>query len=272
MPLTMRYNGSPGPIEAEAIRPDRLRGLTLPDIARQPVWTGNRAEELGQYFQLAGDPTDGRIELSGVDLGLVHRLAEGMESGELIVEGPAGHHVGSRMSGGRLELRGGCGHWCGAGMRGGSIRVHGSAGDGLGAAYPGERLGMREGVILVEGGAGNDVGLAMRRGLIAIRGPCGAGLGRGMVAGTIIVGGATGSGLGLGMKRGTLVLLSALETEPFAAFRLACRYRPNGLGVYRKKLSEWRWSGPVEPLSGRFDRYNGDLLEGGRGELLVAAR
>ena len=157
-------------------------------------------------------------------------------------------------------------------MRGGFIKIRGSAGAYLGAAYPGSRLGMREGVILVEGSAGDEVGSLMRRGLIAVRGAVGAGLGRGMIAGTILALGDAGRRLGAGMKRGTLVvpgLSQPPEDVLLPTFARAGRFRAPFLAVYYRQLAEWGFAVPGAVSSGLLERYNGDLIVGGQGEILA---
>ena len=109
-------------------------------------------------------------------------------------------------------------------------------------------------------------------GLIAIRGRAGAGVGRTMIAGTVIVLGPVGRRLGAGMKRGTLVLPS-LPGPPdehlLPTFALAGRFPLPFLALYFQQLAAWGFAVPREVSSGSLDRYNGDMVVGGRGEILA---
>jgi formylmethanofuran dehydrogenase subunit C len=268
MPLTLTWLAATRlPNEANALRPDRLAGLTANEVARVRIPVGNTTAAVGELFRIEAKGDDGRLVLRG-DLRGTRRIGQGMTAGELLVEGDAGDHVGAGMSGGTIEVRGSVGHGAGAAMRGGLLRIAGGAGDGLGAARPGERLGMREGVILVEGPVGTDAGLAMRRGLIAVRGAAGAGLGRDMVAGSIFAFGPVGRLVGAGMKRGTIALFHPEFPPLLPTFRLACRYRPPFLAVYLRRLAAWGFAVPELTPSAAFERYNGDLLSLGKGEIL----
>lgn len=94
-----------------------------------------------------------------------------------------------------------------------------------------------------------------------------------MIAGTIVAGGRIGSALGVGMKRGTLVLASGGEEAEGAispTFAFAGRMRFPFLTLYAKRLAEWGFAVPPAMFSGAFNRYNGDLANGGQGEILVA--
>jgi formylmethanofuran dehydrogenase subunit C len=257
------------PIEAEALRPDALSSLSATDVARTPIWIGNRAEELGELFAVEGDGTDDQLILEG-DARNVHFLGQGMASGTLTIRGDAGHELGARMLGGTIDVQGSVGDYAGAEMRGGSIRIWGSAGNHLGAAYPGSRLGMREGVIVVVGNVGDDAGLSMRRGLIVIHGQAGDTLGRAMIAGSIFAFGPIGARAGAGMKRGTLALFGG-SPMLLPTFFLTGRSRPPFVTIYLDWLRNQGAPVPNEVFSGTFEKFNGDLVEKGQGEILVWA-
>ncbi|HEV3165401.1 MAG TPA: formylmethanofuran dehydrogenase subunit C [Isosphaeraceae bacterium] len=272
MPLVLRWrSATTQTVEAEALRPDALAAHPTADIARLTLPVGSGSAELGELFHVEGDSSDGCVQVEG-DLRRVHRLGAGMAAGTLMVRGDVGAHVGAGMIGGTLDVTGSAGPWAGAEMQGGLLRIQGSAGDGLGSAYAGSRRGMREGVILVEGSAGSDVGLAMRRGLIALAGRAGDGLGRAMIAGSIFTFGPVGRFPGMGMKRGTLALFGLDRPEPpplLPTFLPSCRNRPPFLTIYLRQLSAWGFPVPQGAFSGSFQRYNGDLIDHGQGEVLV---
>ena len=112
----------------------------------------------------------------------------------------------------------------------------------------------------------------MRRGLIAVSGRAGDDLGRAMIAGSIFAFGPLGARVGAGMRRGTLALFGVPDpADPglLPTFAASGRYRPPVLTLYLKKLREWGFPVPDPAFSGTFVRYNGDLVEHGRGEILV---
>ncbi len=261
------------PVEAEVVRPDRLRQLSPAEVAALRVYHGNRSVPLGEFFDVVGSAAeDGRVVLEG-DLSRVKWLGAGMTEGELIIDGDAGMHLGAEMRGGLIEVRGNVGDWCGAEMRGGLIRVAGSAGHLVGAAYRGSQRGMRGGVIVVKGSAGNEVGSTMRRGLIVIEGDVGDFCGVSMIAGTIVVGGRLGSRPAAGMKRGTVwALCPDPQLALLPTFRYACMYQPVFLRFFGRRLQTLGASLPEAAWHGLYERYCGDLVEGGLGEILLWTR
>jgi formylmethanofuran dehydrogenase subunit C len=273
MALTLRWKSvTTLPVDGSPLRPETFLGASVGAAERVVLRVGNRSLPLAELFRVDGSGGEERLILEG-SLVHVRRLGAAMERGSLIIDGDAGPQLGSGMRGGEIEVSGSAGDWCGAEMAGGRIRIGGDSGHFLGAAYPGSRRGMSEGVILVEGVTGDDAGLLMRRGLIAIRGGSGAGLGRGMIAGTIVSLGGVARSPGAGMKRGTLVLSGPPPTTLDAilpSFQPAGTFRSPFLGVLRRRLSQWRFPG-IDAVSWHaVARYNGDLVVGGQGELLVA--
>lgn len=258
------------PVEATGLSPENLALLDASAAARLMLPVGNTTAEVGDLFQVVGDGHDERVVFEG-DLSHVRGLGQGMKSGSILVRGPVGPRLGAEMVGGRIEAEGDVAGWAGAEMRGGSLRIRGTAGEGLGAAFPGSRSGMREGIILVEGSVGPDAGLAMRRGLIAINGEAGDGLGRAMIAGSIFAFGNSGRRTGAGMKRGTIVLLKRPHTDLLPTFARAGTYQPVFLGLYLGRLRHWGFPVPETAFAGPWERYNGDLVEQGQGEILVRA-
>lgn len=272
MPIILRTKNLPAfAIEAEVIRPETLCAQTLDSIRRQEVWVGNGRVPLGELFDVSGEGGDGQLIVEG-DLARVERIGFGMAAGALMVRGDVGAHLGATMSGGTIDIHGSAGDYAGAELSGGLLRIHGSAGHSLGAAYPGSRRGMRGGAILVDGAAGDDAGLAMRRGLIAILGTSGEGLGRALIAGSIFAFGPVGLRAGAGMKRGTLALFG-LDTphDPplLPTFEPSGRSRPPFVSIYLRQLASLGFAVPSVAYTGVFERYNGDRIEGGHGEILV---
>jgi formylmethanofuran dehydrogenase subunit C len=257
------------PLEAETITPEAFAGKRPAEIAALPVLHGNATARLGDFFAVSGE-ADGAIRLEG-DCSRVKHVGAGMTGGRIEIDGDAGMHLGAGMRGGEIHVRGDVADWAGAEMRGGLLRVAGRAGHLLGAAYRGSPRGMRGGTILVEGAAGNEVGCAMRRGLIVVGGAAGDFAGAMMLAGSIFVLGGLGIRPGAAMKRGTLVALARDGAAPrlLPTFRFDCEYRPPWLPLYVRRLRALGFPVPAPLAAGRCRRYSGDLVELGRGEILV---
>ncbi len=263
--LTLR-TPSTIPLELDGITPLRVMGLSPLEVAKLPIQHGNRSEPLGAFFDVMPDPHRlADLHFAG-DTRNVKHIGARMTSGSVFVEGEAGLHAGAQMSGGSLVLDSGVAGWLGAEMKGGTIEVRGHAGDQVGAAYRGSRRGMTGGTILIRGSAGDELGLLMRRGLIVVENACGEFAGASMIAGTLVLLGEVGGRCGAGMKRGTI--LCAREPQLPPSFRFACDYRPTFLPMYLNHLREMGVS--VPPVFGGAVRcFRGDLLTGGRGEVLV---
>ncbi len=258
------------PVEAEILRPDLLANFQTVEVLKLALQVGRDLVELGDLFDIEGNLDDHHLVIEG-DLRHVRQLGQGMGSGRMTIRGDVGSRLGEGMAGGSIELFGNAGDRAGANMRGGMLHIRGSAGHLVGAAAPGERRGMCDGVILVEGSIGDDAGLTMRRGLIAVAGSTGEGLGRGMIAGSIFTFGTVGRYPGAGMKRGTIAKFGPSVTDPplLPTFRLACRHRPPFLTLYLRRLRAWGFPVPESAFKGLCERYNGDSIEQGQGEILI---
>ncbi len=266
MIVLTRRASSPVPLEVEGVTPDAVAPLSALDVARLPVLHGNRSEDLGEWFDVTGDPADGVVRFAG-DTATVKHIAAGMTGGRVEVEGGVGMHAGAGMRGGSLVVRGDAASWLGAEMKGGTIAVFGDAGSQVGAAYRGSRRGMTGGEIHVRGSAGDEVGLLMRRGLIAVGGACGSFAGASMIAGSVFAFGPLGGRAGAGMKRGTVFAGGGVGEVP-PSFRATCDYVPTFLPAYLRHIVQ---AGviPVGRAPVRVRCYRGDLLHGGTGEVLV---
>jgi formylmethanofuran dehydrogenase subunit C len=128
---------------------------------------------------------------------------------------------------------------------------------------------MRDGVILVDGSAGDEAGARMRRGLIAVAGAAGEGFGRGLVAGSLFAFGTVGRYPGSGMKRGTIALFGSPPPELLPSFAFAGAYRFPFLTIYLRRLASWGFPVPDDAFGAVAGRYNGDLADGGLGEVLI---
>jgi formylmethanofuran dehydrogenase subunit C len=257
-------------VDWQGVTPNSLREKTLAEVQRTRVRRGNREVELGELFGITGDPAEMRWELEG-DFSAVHHIGAGQTLGEIVVAGSIGRHAGAAMRGGRLEVYGGAGDHLGAEMRGGVIRVRGNAANHVGAAYPGSRRGMSGGTILIDGDAGSELGQRMRRGLIAVGGSAGPHLGMRMLAGSIFVFGACAEHPGVAMRRGTIGLFGNVRPTLLPTFRAGYRGPLPVLHLLEKHLHDEGFAVPrLRNLAGVIELFHGDLLEGGRGEIVAA--
>jgi formylmethanofuran dehydrogenase subunit C len=269
MTLHLRYKTpSSVPVEVEGVTPDTVSDKSLAEIERLAVFQGNYKTCLAEFFDVTGDPTDERIAWEG-ELAGVHWIGTAMSRGWMHVAGNAGRHVGSEMTGGEIHVDGDASDWVGGEMHGGLIHVRGRAGHLVGSAYRGSARGMTGGTILIDGDVGNEIGHAMRRGLLAVGGKAADLIGFNMLAGTIFVFGDSGIRHGAGMRRGTLGFFGPQPPPLLPSFRRACRYRPEVLPLLFRHLQSLRFHVPDDVLGAEFDLYHGDLIEGGRGEILL---
>jgi formylmethanofuran dehydrogenase subunit C len=256
------------PLEVEGLTPDVAKSLSLTEIERFEIFQGNRKVPLAEFFAVSGDPSDACFEWHG-DLSGVHWIGAKMGFGCMEIHGNCGRHLGSEMTGGEIRVSGDAGDWVGGEMHGGLIHVRGRAGHLVGAAYRGSVRGMTKGTILIGGDSGDEIGHSLRRGLIAIGGKCGDLAGFNMLAGTILLFGETGIRHGAGMKRGTIGFFGAAPSL-LPTFQHAGRYSPEALrllAVELRYLGFPKWKQLLSPV----ELYNGDMLEGGRGEVLIRA-
>lgn len=265
-PTTDPASGGPLAVDLAGITPDRLASLSLDAVKRLPVAADERPAELGELFSITGDGGDGGLECRG-DFGRVHLVGAGMSAGTIRVTGRVGRHAAEGMTGGRLEVAGDAGDWLAAEMSGGEVVIQGSAGDNVAGALPGSDHGLRGGVVVVAGEAGRLAGQRMRRGIVAVGGGCGAGAAFEMRAGTVLVAGRVGPQPGLGMRRGSVVALADQPVIP-ATFQRGRAWLPPFIGL---QLAALRRAGfrPATRPPARFRQWHGDLIAGGRGEILA---
>ena len=271
MPLRLRLKtASSVPLEVEGITPDSVHGKSLAEIERLDIYQGNVKTPLAEFFAVSGNSSDGLHDWEG-DLSGVHWIGTKMTTGRIVVHGNAGRHIGSEMRGGEIHVLGNASDWVGGEMHGGLIHIRGRAGHLVGSAYRGSAKGMTRGTILIDGDAGNEIGLSMRRGLIAIGGNIGDLAGMNMLAGSIFLFGTSGIRHGAGMKRGTIAFLGPSAPPLLPTFRRACRYEPQIVPLIFRQLKRLEFALPEDLFGAQYDLFNGDLITGGRGEILIKA-
>jgi len=231
---------------ADCIAADRFAALDAKEIAALPVLHGGRPATLGEFFKVRGERAS-VVRIEG-DCERVEAIGTGMAGGELVIDGNAGRDLGLAMSGGRIDVRG-------------------NAGANTAGAPAGAARGMTGGEIIVRGSVGDEAGARMRRGLLVVTGDGGRGTGKGMIAGTVVVFGKVGPGAGRFLKRGSIVALGDVAWP--ATFGYACTYRPPHVALLLRYLrSRCRVEVTEAQVSGRYERYSGDMAELGKGELL----
>ena len=231
---------------ADCIAADRFAALDAKEIAALPVLHGGRPATLSEFFKISGERAS-VVRIEG-DCERVEAIGTGMAGGELVIDGNAGRDLGLAMSGGRIDVRG-------------------NAGANTAGAPAGAARGMTGGEIIVRGSVGDEAGARMRRGLLVVTGDGGRGTGKGMIAGTVVVFGKVGPGAGRFLKRGSIVALGDVAWP--ATFGYACTYRPPHVALLLRYLrSRCRVEVTEAQVSGRYERYSGDMAELGKGELL----
>ena len=178
-----------------------------------------------------------------------------MSTGEIIIDGDVGMHMGEEMGGGVITVTGNAGSWVGSMMKKGTIEVKGNAGDYVGAAYRGSTRGMSGGIIIIHGNAGNEVGCFMRRGLIKIYCSVGQFVGIHMRKGTIFVQGNSEGRAGAEMIGGKIVV---------------CGWVPSIVPTFTIDSIRPRVKINEEAVTGPFYMFVGDLAEDGDGRLYVS--
>ena len=265
MPVTFHLKRPPAvPLEAEALSPDTVAGLSNAEIRGLTVYHGKRQLPVSEFFDVEGERS-GDLILHGA-LHKVRWIGKSMSQGSVTIHGSVGMHLGAYMSGGRIVVHGSASDWIGAEMKNGYIRVHGNAGGQVGAAYRGSMRGMKNGTIIVDGSAGLEVGMRMRRGTIVIRGPARDFTGLQMKGGTIVLLSGAEIRTGAWMYRGTIISLKPLQMMP--TFAPAADMNPTFVRLLANQLQQFGVHLPAG-AEGSYRHYSGDLSVSDKGEILV---
>ena len=272
MPLTIELRTeSQIPIEVDSLKLEQMRSQSVSEIEQTLVFRGNQELPCAEFFSVSGSAADDNKVIWKGNLRKVKLIGSHLSAGTVHVEGSVGMHLGAEMTGGEIVVDGDADDWVGAEMKGGRIHVRGNAGHLVGSVYRGGRKGMTGGEILVDGNAGNEVGHTMRRGLIAVGGQCGDAAGVGMIAGSVFVFGQPGIRNGAGMKRGTIGLLAQDATpEILPTFKRSSSYSPLFLQLYFRHLQTRGFKVPEHCFGATYQRFCGDFLELGKGEIFTS--
>jgi formylmethanofuran dehydrogenase subunit C len=245
------------PVNAECINPDIFQGKNISEIANLQLFEGNKPKELGDLFKIEdANAVSPSITING-DVSEVRKIGTGMKTGEILINGNVGMHLGEKMAGGKITVNGDAWQWAGSAMKKGLIEIHGNAGDYLASPYRGTTEGMKGGKIVVDGDVGNDSGAYLHGGLIKIKGNnIGQFLGFHMSDGTIHVEKNARSRIGANMTGGKIIVSGVVE-EVMPTFSIDS-VKP------KVKIDD------TESAAGPFYVFLGDLAEKGKGKLFVS--
>jgi formylmethanofuran dehydrogenase subunit C len=246
------------PIDAECITPDNFAEKSVDEIAKLPIWEGNKKRLLNELFKIeskANEPSnETTIQIYG-DVSKVRRIGAKMCQGKIIIDGDAGMHLGEEMKGGTIIVSGNAGSWTGSMMKDGTIEIKGDVGDYVGAPYRGSIQGMNGGTIMIHGNAGNELGNFMRKGLIKVGGNVGQFAGIHMKDGTILIQGNSDGCAGAEMTEGKIIV---------------CGQIPSILPTFTIDSISPSTKIDSDKIEGPFYRFIGDLTENGNGKLFVS--
>ena len=251
-------------IDCSPLTPDRLAGMSAPEITDIELQCGKHRFQAGELFEIKGE-SGSHIVIEHSE-GKLDNIGHGMQDGRITVNGNAGDYAGFAMAGGGLVVEGSVEAFAAGGMRGGLLHVKGNAGDFLGSAIAGERQGMKGGTVIVTGNAGERAGDQMRRGLLLIEGNVGNYCGSRMIAGTIGVLGDVGQYAGYAMRRGTLLLQ---KTPQLHATIMDCGLHTLPYLKLMYKSFAGLPTSFVQLQQNRVRRYAGDIANDGKGEILI---
>ncbi len=246
------------PVIAECITPAVFQGKTVEEIAALSIWEGNKPKKLRDIFKIEQTAEENpSITING-DAAEVRRVGLGMKTGEIVINGNIGMHLGEKMSGGKITVNGNAGQWAGSEMKGGLIEIHGNGSDYLASPYRGSDSGMKGGKIIVDGNVGSDSACFMKGGVIKIRGEAGDFLGFRMHDGAIHVEKKCGTRIGANMSGGKIIVSGTL-VEPMPTFSIDS-IKP------KVKLDD------TESVTGPFYVFIGDLAENSSGGKVFASK
>ncbi|GLK55365.1 formylmethanofuran dehydrogenase subunit C [Methylopila capsulata] len=233
------------------------------DLERLSIGFGFRRVALGELFSVSGSVGE-RLTIAGGSP-LLDRVAAGLTSGELVVNGDVGADLAKGATGGSVIVNGSAGAYAAGELAGARVAISGDVGERLGAAGDGSRRGMSAGSVVVGGSAGPRAGERLRGGVIVVKGAVAEGAATDLIAGTFAIGGALTGPTGRGMKRGTLLLRSAeglasgfgdAGEHDLVMLRVLVRRSPELASFLGKGVTRAR-------------RFAGDLNVAGKGEALI---
>ncbi len=186
----------------------------------------------------------GEREIRVRNPGARHNLAVAiLQDVALTIDGPVGYYAGGMSDGVRLRIRGSAGWGVAEGLLSGEVVVDGNAGNGAAASIRGgtvvvrgdaaARAGvaMKGGRLVIGGGSGYMTGFMMQRGTIIVCGDAGEALADSMYEGVVFVGGEIA-------ELGNDTVVSDASPAELAEIRAAlARCEIQGPAAFRKVVS-----------------------------------
>ena len=215
----------------------------LPDLR---IRYGRELIMIDQLFDVRFKPEEESMLILRGDFSLALGIGEGMEKGNIWVQGNAGSGLAGEMKGGNIRVSG---------------HVKGECCDF-----------MRNGLVLIEGEVCGELCRCMRRGLVVVehfRGPV---IGREMLGGTVVVNKELGSDvrIGPGMNRGSMIFASGTDIPDdfYMTEKLPSAFLQLLFAELRKRdvLLPDSWQQVL------FQRYRGAKSGLGKAEIFVAEK
>lgn len=129
-----------GRLDLRALTPDKLKGLSLAEIASLRLSSGQHAPQVADYFDIhfeemnqTNEPGEncGQIIFEG-DCSRCDYIGAGMKSGTIICRGNVGNRLADSMRRGLILVDGDAGSYAASRMIAGTVGIHGKVGDHLG--------------------------------------------------------------------------------------------------------------------------------------------
>ncbi len=204
--------------------------------------TGRTVRQINEAIRRLVDA--GEREIVVRNPGARHNLAVAILTDVAItIDGPVGYYAGGMSDGVRLRIRGSAGWGVAEGMLSGEVVVDGNAGNGAAASIRGGTVvvrgdaaaragvGMKGGLLLIGGGTGYMTGFMMQRGTIVVCGDAGQALADSMYEGVVFVGGGIA-------ELGNDAVVSDATPADLATIREAlARHGVTGPKAFRKVVS-----------------------------------
>ena len=90
-----------------------------------------------------------------------------------------------------------------------------------------------------------------------------------MRAGTIMLFGEAGIRHGAAMRRGSIVFMGADHPPLLPSFKYSCRYQPEFMQLLLRNLKALGFPVADSAVDSTYDLHHGDMIDGGRGEVLL---
>ena len=250
------------PVELDVILPEKIQDMSEEDIKNIEIPQGRTKIKIGDIFDV--ELKDSEIPKMTVknSSAKLKRIGENMTTGEIVVEGDVGMHLGVEMKGGKIVVNGNADNWAGQGMKDGEIIIKGNAKDYIGSTYRGGYKGMSGGTIIVEGDVGHEIGEYMTRGIIHVKGNAKSHVGIHLSGGIIIIDGDVKDRIGGEMVKGAIVIKGKVgNVLPTFKFE----------GIVEDPVIKIRKKDEGVKVEGKFYKYSGDYcLTKPKGQLYIS--